>query len=238
MTEEVRASMSARVGEGVNVDIRDTRRVLIEVGEAYRHSPTAYERLVKPLIDRIGGLILFVLTLPLLVVCLTAVLITMGPPVLIRQERVGRWGRVFTLYKIRTMVPDRRAKNTYFVGPERRLSHKRPDDPRITMVGRFLRHWSLDELPQFINVIKGDMSLVGPRPELVDIVAQYEPWQHARHAVKPGLTGSWQIAERGGRPLHECTAMDLDYISDISLSGDIRIMMATPLAALGLRRGF
>lgn len=238
MTEESRVNVPAPVVDGLDVDVRDSRRVLIEVGEAYRHAPTVYERFAKPVCDLLGGLALFFLTLPLLAVCCMAVLLTMGPPALIRQQRVGRWGRVFTLYKIRTMMPDRRTNQIDFVGPERRLSHKTADDPRVTVVGRFLRRWSLDELPQFINVIKGDMSLVGPRPEMVDIVARYEPWQHARHAVKPGLTGLWQISERGGKLLHECTDMDLRYISEISLFNDLKILTATPLAALGLRRGY
>jgi lipopolysaccharide/colanic/teichoic acid biosynthesis glycosyltransferase len=238
MTEERRASAPAQLVDGVEVDVRDSRRILIEVGEAYRHDPSLYEQFMKPAIDRIGGLALFLLTLPLLAACCAAVLVTMGPPALIRQQRVGRWGQVFTLYKIRTMKTDRRTSQVDFVGPERRLSHKRADDPRITPVGRFLRRWSLDELPQFINVMRGDMSLVGPRPEMVDIVAKYEPWQHARHSVKPGLTGSWQVGERGGRLLHECTDMDLDYISHMSLRIDLKLLVLTPLAALGLRRGF
>jgi lipopolysaccharide/colanic/teichoic acid biosynthesis glycosyltransferase len=104
-------------------------------------------------------------------------------------------------------------------------------------VGAFLRKWSLDELPQFINVIKGDMSLVGPRPEMVEIVATYESWQHRRHAVKPGITGPWQISERGDKPLHECTESDLDYIDELGFAADLRILALTPLAALGVRRG-
>jgi lipopolysaccharide/colanic/teichoic acid biosynthesis glycosyltransferase len=158
--------------------------------------------------------------------------------VILRQERVGKSGAVFTIYKFRTMEPDRRLHDVAGFGEERRLTHKHPNDPRLTPVGRFLRKWSLDELPQFWNVVRGEMSLVGPRPELPKIVAGYEPWQHARHWVKPGITGLWQISERGDRVMHECTETDLVYLDEISLTTDLKIMVLTPLAALGLRRGY
>jgi lipopolysaccharide/colanic/teichoic acid biosynthesis glycosyltransferase len=163
---------------------------------------------------------------------------TMGAPVILRQERVGKAGAVFTIYKFRTMQPDRRVRDLPGFGDERRQTHKHPNDPRLTPVGRFLRKWSLDELPQFWNVVRGEMSLVGPRPEMPKIVAGYEPWQHARHWVKPGITGLWQISERGERMMHECTETDLVYLDEISLKTDVKIMVLTPLAALGLKRGY
>lgn len=196
-----------------------------------------YERVVKPTIDAIGAVALILLTAPLLIACAAAIRITMGSPVILRQDRVGRHGRVFTLYKFRTMEPDRRKQDVAFIGEDRRQTHKHPEDPRITRVGRFLRVWSLDELPQFINVLKGDMSLVGPRPEMVDIVANYEPWQHRRHQVRPGITGLWQISERGDRMLHECTERDIEYLEGLSFATDLKILTLTPLAALGVRRG-
>ncbi len=109
------------------------------------------------------------------------------------------------------MAHDRRQQQEP-VDQDRRQTHKTTDDPRHTRVGRFLRKWSLDELPQFWNVVCGDMSLVGPRPELVEIVARYEPWQHQRHTVKPGLTGLWQVSSRGTGMMHLHTDIDLDYI--------------------------
>lgn len=197
-----------------------------------------YERNVKPVLDRIGGVLLLIVTSPLSLASALAIRITMGKPVILSQPRVGRAGVVFTLYKFRTMEPDRRAGSDGYDGEDRRRTHKDPRDPRITRVGRFLRTWSLDELPQFVNVIRGDMSLVGPRPEMVEIVARYQPWQHARHAVKPGITGLWQISERGDRAMHECTETDLEYLERISASTDLKIMILTPLFALGIRRGF
>ena len=135
------------------------------------------------------------------------------------------------------MEPDRREVEGSFLGEDRRISHKRADDPRITETGRFLRKWSLDELPQLFNVIRGDMSLVGPRPELVQIVSRYEAWQHGRHAVRPGITGSWQVSERGDRMLHEATDIDIEYIESISFRQDLGILIRTVPAALGSRTG-
>jgi lipopolysaccharide/colanic/teichoic acid biosynthesis glycosyltransferase len=203
-----------------------------------RRSPTRYEVYVKPVLDRIGGVLLLLLTTPLTLVAAVAIRRTMGSPVILRQERVGKLGAVFTIYKFRTMEPDRRVRVMPGFGEDRRRTHKHPNDPRLTTVGRFLRRWSLDELPQFWNVVRGEMSLVGPRPEMPSVVAKYEPWQHARHLVKPGITGLWQISERGDRMMHEATETDLVYMEQISLATDLRIMFLTPLAALGLRRGY
>lgn len=196
-----------------------------------------YERIAKPAIDFVGAFLLLVLTSPLLLAAAIAVRLTMGGPVILRQDRVGLDGKVFSIYKFRTMEPDRRNTTVPYIGEDRRQNHKSPDDPRITPVGGFLRKWSLDELPQFFNVLEGDMSLVGPRPEMVEIVAKYEPWQHQRHAVKPGVTGPWQISERGDKALHECTESDIEYLQNVSALTDLRILALTPLAALGVRRG-
>jgi lipopolysaccharide/colanic/teichoic acid biosynthesis glycosyltransferase len=135
------------------------------------------------------------------------------------------------------MIPDRRSGGGTYIGPERRQTHKSPEDPRVTPIGRLLRAVRFDELPQLWNVIKGDMSLVGPRPELPEIVANYEPWQHRRHSVKPGLTGLWQVSHHNGKPMHECTDVDLEYIVQIGIASDISILLKTP-AAMFHRRGF
>lgn len=212
------------------VPLRDTDELL-------GREQTFYERIGKPVIDTVGAAFLSLLSAPVMLTIAIVIRATMGGPVILKQHRVGRYGRVFTLYKFRTMEADRRADQIPFVGEDRRRTHKHPDDPRITPVGRFLRTWSLDELPQFFNVLKGDMSLVGPRPEMVEIVASYEPWQHLRHAVKPGITGPWQISDRGDKMLHECTESDIGYVEELSPWSDLRILAVTPLAALGVRRG-
>ena len=198
---------------------------------------TPYVRWVKPALDRLGGIVLSVLTLPLVVIIVVAIWSTMGRKAIFVQERVGRNGRVFRVYKFRTMAHDRRTRADGYDGPDRRINHKDPNDPRHTRLGRFLRKWSLDEIPQFWNVAKGDMSLVGPRPELVSVVERYEPWQHARHYVKPGITGLWQISERGDVPMHEATETDLEYLDKVSLATDLKVLAMTVPAALGRRTG-
>ncbi|MBT8216923.1 MAG: sugar transferase [Acidimicrobiia bacterium] len=193
---------------------------------------------MKGLIDRVVGLVLAVLTLPIVIPVAIAVFIDLGLPVFLRQERVGINGKVFKVVKFRSMEPDRRDQAPRsFVGTDRRVNHKSEDDPRLTPVGRFIRKWSLDELPQLWNVVMGQMSLVGPRPEMVQIVDRYEPWQHARHQVKPGVTGLWQISARGELPMHEATHIDLEYVDTISFSTDLRILAKTLPAALGSRTG-
>ncbi|MGI9648851.1 MAG: sugar transferase [Acidimicrobiia bacterium] len=199
----------------------------------------AYERFVKGVVDRFVGLILAILTLPIVVPVAIAVFIDLGLPILLKQQRVGKNGKVFRVLKFRSMEPDRRAGHVPpFVGSDRRVNHKSEEDPRLTPVGRFIRKWSLDELPQLWNVVFGQMSLVGPRPEMVQIVERYEPWQHARHQVKPGVTGLWQISARGEVPMHEATHIDLEYVDKISLGTDLRILAKTLPAALGSRTGY
>jgi len=158
-----------------------------------------------------------------------------GRPILFRQERVGKYGRTFKMLKFRTMRPDRRQRASDLPPgvSERRRVHKSPTDPRVTRVGRFLRRSCLDELPQFWNVLRGEMSIVGPRPELPEIVATYQPWQHARHQVSPGITGWWQVNRSEGVLMHEATLLDLYYVEHASLWLDMRILART--AAIVLR---
>lgn len=197
---------------------------------------TTYERFVKPAIDRVLALTLLVVLSPVLAVVAVLVKISLGSPVLLRQKRVGRNGQVFELHKFRTMHADRRrgevAVVMEFDGSDRRRTHKHPDDPRLTLVGRTLRKWSLDELPQLLDVLSGKLSIVGPRPELVGIVDRYEPWQHARHQVKPGLTGLWQVTKRGEGEMHEHTDIDIEYVQQVSFRTDVNIMLQTIPAVL------
>jgi lipopolysaccharide/colanic/teichoic acid biosynthesis glycosyltransferase len=119
-------------------------------------------------------------------------------------------------------------------GTDRRLTHKSEADPRHTRLGRVLRRTSLDELPQLVNVLRGELSLVGPRPELPEVVARYESWQHARHAVRPGITGLWQVTDRGtGEAMHLFVSRDLEYLDRISARTDIGILLRTVPAVLG-----
>lgn len=206
-----------------------------EVAERLPGSVT-YRRLGKPLFDRIGALILSVVTLPIVVIIAIVIRVTLGPDVLYNQDRVGQNGRLFRMYKFRTMRTDRRRGRRFHLGVDRRVRHKTTQDPRHTAVGRFLRRRSLDELPQLWNVALGDMSLVGPRPELPHVVDRYEWWQHRRHLVKPGLTGLWQISARNHDSLMcEHTEIDLEYLRAVSFRTDLTILCKTLGVFGGLR---
>jgi len=197
-----------------------------------------WPRTVKRLFDLVAGTFLTAVAAPVL--GLVSLLIRLeGPgPVVIRQQRVGENGRLFDMLKFRTMVPgaETRAQNGITSQEGGSPVHKHRDDPRVTRVGRFLRRFSLDELPQLINVLRGDMSLVGPRPEMPWLVDRYEPWQRKRFAVPQGLTGWWQINGRSDKPMHLNTEDDLYYVYNYSLWLDILILLRTPLVVL-LGRG-
>ena len=233
VSKEVDAAHAA-VG-GVYLDITGDTPViapLVDATRAFARPSGTYVSYVKPVIDRLGGLIALIVCIPLYIVIGLAIWVTMDSPVFLAQERVGRHGRVFRLWKFRTMEPDRRTNQLHWVGEDRRKTHKSAEDPRITGLGRWLRATRLDELPQFFNVIQGDLSLVGPRPELLSVVEEYEPWQHRRHAIKPGVTGLWQITDTGDALLRECTEMELAYLDDLSFSNDLRIVLRTIPAML------
>jgi lipopolysaccharide/colanic/teichoic acid biosynthesis glycosyltransferase len=192
-------------------------------------------RSIKVAFDVVVASLCLILLSPLMALIALAILADTGGPIIFRQERIGKNGRAFTMFKFRTMIPDRRKANTG-VPPgltERRRVHKSWHDPRVTRVGRLLRRFCLDELPQFWNVLRGDMSVVGPRPELPQIVARYEPWQHARHLVAPGITGWWQVNRTNGVLMHEATLLDLYYVQNWSVWLDLRILVRT--AAIVLR---
>lgn len=199
---------------------------------------TTYQRWIKPALDRGIVVLLLPFLLPVAAIVAAVVALELGRPVLFRQERVGLHGERFIVHKFRSMRQDRRdSREEQWPGDDRRLTHKSSDDPRHTRIGRMLRKSSLDELPQLWNVLTGDMSLVGPRPELTSVVRRYEPWQHRRHVVKPGLTGPWQISERGSAPMHEATHIDLTYVDSVSLRTDVAILLKTPVVVLLKRNG-
>jgi len=173
---------------------------------------------VKRLLDIAVSALVLVLSWPLWVVITAAIRLESDGPAMFRQERVGKNGRIFRMLKFRTM---------HSKVPRFEYSPSVPDDPRITKVGKFLRKTSLDEFPQLINVLKGEMSLVGPRPEMPFIVEKYKNWERQRLTVKPGLTGLWQIMGRKDLPLHESLEYDFYYIKNQSLLLDLTIMLKT-----------
>jgi len=203
-----------------------------------RASHISYTGTLKRAIDVVGAVLLLVVAAVPMVLIAIAVRVSLGRPVIFRQIRVGQHGRLFTVYKFRTMLGDRRVRQFELKDVDRRASHKCDDDPRLSPLGRRLRRWSLDELPQLWNVIRGDMSLVGPRPELPLLVDSYAPWQHERHDVKPGLTGFWQVYARGESVMHERTDLDIAYVRGISLRTDLKILLLTIPAIVGLKRGY
>jgi exopolysaccharide biosynthesis polyprenyl glycosylphosphotransferase len=192
---------------------------------------------VKRILDLSLSLFLFLLTLPIQLLAVIAIRLTSSGPVFFRQTRCGLNGRHFTLLKLRTMD----------AGAEQRLSEishlnemtgpvfKVSKDPRLTMVGRLLRRLSIDELPQLWNVIRGDMSLVGPRPPLPEEVSQYQPWQRRRLSMSPGITCLWQVSGRNEVDFDRWMALDLKYIDTWSPMLDLKILLKTVPAVLSGR---
>jgi len=177
-------------------------------------------RRVRRIVDRALSGLLIALSSPIVGVACLAIYLEDGGPVLFKQKRAGRFERLFTIYKLRTMRKDSGGdKPTPTDGT----------DWRITRVGRLLRKTSIDELPQLWNIWRGEMTLIGPRPEMPFIIRRYENWQHMRHLATPGLTGLWQISHRALLPLEspEATLLDLEYIRTASPVVDGRLLFRT-----------
>lgn len=200
----------------------------------HRPRATTATRVTKFVIDRVVGTVLLVLVSPLLVALVIAVRLDSKGPGLFAQTRVGRHGKHFKVIKLRTMVHgaedlmnDLEHDNEY-----NSVLFKIREDPRVTRVGRFLRRSSLDELPQLINVVKGEMSLVGPRPNLPVEVARMDSDSLRRLAVRPGITGLWQVSGRSDLCWEEAVALDTYYVDNLSLLGDLTIALRTVKAVL------
>ena len=188
-----------------------------------------YQLLIKRGFDIIFGNIAIILMSPLMGLIAIIIWLDVGRPILFFQKRVGANGRLFDMYKFRTMEKnaDELSDQVESIDKSGNLIYKTKHDPRVTHSGRILRRFSLDELPQLLNVIQGTMSLVGPRPELIHLVEKYQPWQRKRFSVPPGITGWWQINGRSDKPMHLHTEDDLYYIQNYSLFLDIQILTKT-----------
>ena len=184
----------------------------------YRSRPAA--ALGRRAFDVGFGTLMLAALVPLILIAAIAIAMEDGGPIFFKQKRVGRFEKLFTIYKLRTF----RTKDCVDA-PKVASGH----DPRITTVGRLLRRTSIDELPQLWNVVRGDMSLVGPRPEMPMMVARYEKWQNLRHLVRPGITCIWQTSSRSLIPLEkpEATQLDLDYIRGASIALDWHLLTRT-----------
>ncbi|MBO9324991.1 MAG: sugar transferase [Roseiflexus sp.] len=215
---------------------RDRRAYSLEWIERYRPERQwlrgrAYRR-AKRIMDLTLSLLAIPIVLPLFAIIALAIKIeSPGGPVIFTQNRTGKSGRRFKMYKFRTMVPNAEElkKQLAHLNELQWPDFKITNDPRVTRVGKFLRKTSLDELPQIINVIRGDMSLVGPRPTSFD-ASTYQLWQTARLDVKPGLTGLWQVYGRGNTEFDERLRLDILYIEHRCLGLDIEILVRTALA--------
>ncbi len=195
---------------------------------------SSFERAVKHAFDLVVACAALVLALPLCVLIAIAIRLDSPGPVLFRQQRVGEGGKLFWMVKFRSMVKDaeQQQSEVLLANDEGELVYKHPNDPRITRVGRFIRRTSLDEIPQILNVLRGEMSIVGPRPELPVFVERYEAWQWQRLLVPQGVTGWWQVNGRSDKPMYLHTEDDLYYIQNYSLLLDIQILWRTAAAVL------
>jgi lipopolysaccharide/colanic/teichoic acid biosynthesis glycosyltransferase len=193
-------------------------------------------RTTKRLLDVVGALALLVLFAPVMAATFAVLLVTTRGKPIFRQDRVGRCGRLFPMFKFRTMRLDAHLLQARVRNEQAGPVFKNRRDPRITRIGRFLRSTSIDETPQLFNVLFGHMSLVGPRPPVASEVVQYKAWQFGRLAVTPGLTCLWQISGRCEIGFEDWVRMDLWYAEHQSLWTDLKLLARTPLSVLS-RRG-
>lgn len=175
-----------------------------------------YEKYLKRILDFLLSLIAFIVLMPIMAVVYILVRIKLGKPAIFKQQRPGKNEKIFTLYKFRTMT-DKRDENGNLL----------PDSERLTKFGKFLRSTSIDELPELVNIIKGDMSIVGPRPLLVEYLPLYNEEQKHRHDVRPGLTGLAQVSGRNSISWEEKFKEDIEYINKITFIKDIKIILLT-----------
>jgi lipopolysaccharide/colanic/teichoic acid biosynthesis glycosyltransferase len=186
--------------------------------------------LIKRMMDLALSIISLPIVLPVLLLASIAIKLDTPGPAFFIQERIGQHGRHFRLYKLRTMVANAEELKASVLD-SRTIHFKTLADPRITRVGRFLRKTSLDELPQLFNVIRGEMSLVGPRPTSLNL-ATYEPWHERRLDVRPGVTGLWQVRGRNAMTFDERVKLDLEYIDHLSLANDLKLLGQTVLVVV------
>jgi lipopolysaccharide/colanic/teichoic acid biosynthesis glycosyltransferase len=200
------------------VDLEIVERPLSVV---YSRRCGTYERFCKRPVDLIGSAGLLVALSPVIAAVGIGVQTILGRPVLFRQARIARGGTTFEMLKFRSMHPP--SPNE----PSLDEPHTSEDSPRVPSFGRFIRDTSLDELPQLVNVLRGEMSLIGPRPEMLSVAQSHELIDHPRHLVRPGITGSWQVSDKRSGFVHDHVSMDIEYIENVTLRNDMTIAART-----------
>lgn len=201
----------------------------------YKNTPDHYLGLkIKSAFDFLFSLFIIILVSPLFLIIAMAIKLEGGGSIFFKQERVGLNGRRFLCFKFRTMVKGSEALQVALLGQNEQDGpvFKIANDPRVTRIGRFLRRTSLDELPQFLNVLRGEMSVVGPRPPIPMEVEKYQRWQKRRLSMKPGITCTWQVSGRNNIPFEQWMKLDLEYIENWSLAKDFVLVLKTIKAIL------
>lgn len=225
---ELAISVSLADVGGHRLHLRNSAEQQVLIASLPQYRTTTY--VIKRIIDIVLSAVALVISSPIMLGVAIAIKLDDGGPVLFKQTRVGIHGKPFTMYKFRSMVTNAeeiKAKLAAESGQTDRFIFKLKDDPRITKVGKFIRKTSLDEFPQFFNVFKGDMSLVGPRPALPDEVARYGSLYSTRLLVKPGITGPWQVSGRSDLSQEQSEFLDVSYIENWSITGDLAILAKT-----------
>jgi len=222
------------------LDIKTTITPSFEIinGKNYISYTTSYLEssmyFYKRISDIVFTLVISVVLLPISIFVSFYILIDSGFPIFFKQTRGGLNSKEFTIYKFRTMKKDAEQERVDLLDKNDLdgIGFKLYDDPRVTKSGMFLRKFSIDEIPQFINVLKGDMSIVGPRPAVFDEIDRYETWHRRRLSVRPGITGPWQLTDRLTTDFDERIRLDLNYIDNQSFINDILIILRTPFAMI------
>lgn len=225
---ELAISVSLADVGGHRLHLRNSAEQQVLIASLPQYRTTTY--VIKRIIDIVLSAVALIVSSPIMLGVAIAIKLDDGGPVLFKQTRVGIHGNPFTMYKFRSMVTNAeeiKAKLAAESGQTNRFIFKLKDDPRITKVGKFIRKTSLDEFPQFFNVFKGDMSLVGPRPALPDEVARYGSLYSTRLLVKPGITGPWQVSGRSDLSQEQSEFLDVSYIENWSITGDLAILAKT-----------
>ena len=220
--------------ENINLTTEEIEGLEIKIGREIDKENKLY-LFSKRTLDIVCSLIGLIVLSPLIGIIMILIKVESKGEIIFSQERIGLNGEKFNMHKFRSMVPNAEELKKKLL-EENEMSgpmFKMKDDPRITKVGKFIRKTSIDELPQLINVLKGEMSLVGPRPSLPNEVAKFEPWMLKRLEVKPGLTCYWQVAGRNNIDFEEWMQLDVDYVNDRNMLLDIKLIFKTFFVLFG-----